>query len=736
MKSYPTHNDIEKCEDEPIAFYPKIQRHGCLLVLDNKFTIKQVSNNTNEIINIDYKKLLEKNLDTIFNNADFETLTDWYNSNNDNNSFLIKLKETNYIVVAHKNVTGVLLDIEPEKDAAEDEIFRQSLLQTFKLFSSTKQIQELLHVASIQIKKLFGYDRVMIYKFDENWNGQIVSEAREENLESWLGLSYPASDIPKNARHLFQSQGVRSLSNISETYAEIVPTLYPETQELTDIGKSDLRGSSPFHIEYLKNMGVEATLNCAIIHNNKLWGLIACHHYSPKITGFSKKQSCHLLTEMFSSQISLKVSDKTFENIERSSSVRNQLIENISVSGDVINGLVNRKVTGKNLLNCSDFIVGFNDEIQSVSNVLTNEEITHLVVELFNKYPNKDYIYNTSIATVCPWLKNKALNVSGVLLYKLSHQHTKDFVIWLKPEKLKNVTWGGNPNTQKIQQEQNFRLSPRKSFEKWSELVKNTSEPWTKNELSVTKTFVADVKNIIVTKFTEVNHLNKQLTNLNEELESFSYSVSHDLRGPIRGIDGFAQILIEDYADVLDDYGKESLNVIVNSCAKMNELMDDILGYSGLSKVGRIDINIDVIELCNTIINDNNLKSQYPNSEIVIQKDIPDIFGDRSMIYQLFTNLITNACKYSSKVANPKIEIGFEPNLTNNIYFVKDNGIGFKADYAKKIFGVFTRLVQDEYQGTGVGLAIAQRVMFKHNGQIWAESELGKGAAFKFRFGV
>ena len=734
MKTYPEYDDIEKCEDEPIAFYPKLQQHGCVLILDDQLVVKQASSNTKDIISCSPNELLGVNINTIFNKEVFDHLVNW-NSNLADYQFLkANCKENMVAIIPQKTTNGFLLDIEPMDTSWDSDLYRQKLLKSFKQFSSTRNLQELLEEAAVQIKQLFKFDRVMIYSFDENWNGQIVSEAKENQLESWLGLRYPAGDIPKNARDLFKSQGVRSLSNISEVYADMVPMLHPDTQKLTDIGKSHLRGSSRYHIEYLTNMGVAATLNCAIIHNNKLWGLIACHHYSPKTTSYLKMQSCHLMAEMFSSQISLKVSNETFGNMERMSSVRNQLIEQINTSEDIVSGLTQFKITGKSLIECSDFAVGFNNIIQTVSKKLTNELILRLVLELSQEFSDKECITHENVVSICPWLIDHVKDVAGVVLFKLSPGFTNDFMLWLRPEKLKEVTWGGDPTIHKQQEGQNLRLSPRKSFDKWVEQVKHTSKPWLTSEISILKSLVDDVKNIIITRFTQVVQLNKQLSNLNEELESFSYSVSHDLRGPLRGIDGFAQILIEDYSDVLDEYGKESLKTIINSCAKMNELMDDILGYSGMAKLDRLDENQNVNKICDSIIADNNLLNQYPDTLITVQENIPDIYGDRSMIYQLFSNLITNAFKYSSKVKDPKVTIGYEMHGNVPIYFIKDNGIGFNQDYATKIFGVFTRLVRDEYKGTGVGLAIAQRVVLKHNGSIWANGELGKGAIFKFKF--
>ena len=306
--------------------------------------------------------------------------------------------------------------------------------------------------------------------------------------------------------------------------------------------------------------------------------------------------------------------------------------------------------------------------------------------------------------------------------------------MWFRPEQIDTKIWGGDISKINLDKEENSILTPRKSFEKWSEIVKNTAKDWSSHEISAASALVNDIKNIIVTRFGEIVQLNNQLQNLNAELESFSYSVSHDLRGPLRGIDGFANILKEDYYNLLDDFGKESLETIISSADKMNSLMDDILSYSGLSKADKIDNDINLNDIILEVCKDNDFANNYPNTTLKVNDSLPKLNGDKVMIYQLITNLLTNAFKYSSKVKSPIVKVDFYNDGEKDIYYIEDNGIGFKKEYAKKIFGVFTRLVNKDFVGTGVGLAIAQRIVYRHNGDIWAESVFGESSKFHFYF--
>lgn len=222
-----------------------------------------------------------------------------------------------------------------------------------------------------------------------------------------------------------------------------------------------------------------------------------------------------------------------------------------------------------------------------------------------------------------------------------------------------------------------------------------------------------------------------QLEEMNKELEAFSYSVSHDLRSPLRAISGFSKFLLEDYYDMLDDNGKEYINDIIRNANNMSYLIDDLLQ---LSRFGRKTLVKKEIKIKEIFINALKEERKNYNKDIILKIDeLPNAIGDFSLIKQVIINLISNAVKFSSKNPVPKIEIGFTKKEKENIYFVKDNGVGFDMKYAEKLFGVFHRLHKEaDFPGTGVGLALVQRIINKHNGRVWAKSEPGKGAVFYF----
>ncbi len=223
-----------------------------------------------------------------------------------------------------------------------------------------------------------------------------------------------------------------------------------------------------------------------------------------------------------------------------------------------------------------------------------------------------------------------------------------------------------------------------------------------------------------------------QLEAANKELEAFSYSVSHDLRAPLRAINGFSHVLQEEYSNKLDEEGKRLLNVVRDNAARMGQLIDDILRFS---HAGRLEINyseIDMEKMAHAVTAELMATdpSSWPQMEI---EPIPPAFGDSAMMRQVLVNLISNAIKFSRTNATPKIKVGSSKGEDETIYFVKDNGVGFDMQYAGKLFGVFQRLhSENEFEGTGVGLAIVKSIVARHGGRVWAEGKVGEGATIYF----
>lgn len=730
---YPKQIDLTNCDKEPIHKLNLIQNHGFIISTDYSGIIQQYSSNIVEFLTIGLSGLLGSHIVDFFGVEYQEALKQCIHKKQ-YAPFTCIIDTIEFLVIPHSNEHHVIFEF--EKNVQElDPLQRQNRLsEIITNLSNAANEYDMCDLASKLVKDFLGYDRVMLYKFDENWNGEVIAEAKEEHLESWLGLHYPATDIPQQARKLFLNMGVRVISEITEFSASMIPEISPVSNDILDLSKSELRAPSAIHIEYLKNMKVGGTLTAAIVHNNMLWGLIACHHYRPKMVSYQQRLSCKFLAQVFSTQLGLRSFNSSLQKINNAAVTRNKLVKQMSIKWDIVEGLARYDTNVIDLTEASGAAIFIDGNITLLGETPSENEILALNDWIEGQAGEHELFYTHTLSKLYPESDSYRNVASGVLYIAITKGNTNK-LFWFKPELLKTVSWGGNPN-KAIEINSDARLSPRKSFEKWSEEVKGQSLPWQDYEISAAKALKENISEIIIRKYEEVMYLNRKLEKAYKDLESFSYSVSHDLRAPLRGIDGFAQIIKEDYYDALDDYGRSALDTIINSTEKMNELIDDILNFSGLQqkqiRVGQVNLSY----LINEVIELNQVAKQFPNTKIIIQDDLPDVSGDRSMILQLLSNLISNALKYSATRPKPVIEIGYHNTETPVVFYVKDNGIGLDMKYKDSIFEVFNRLVDDSYPGSGIGLAIVKRVVERHNGNVWVESREGEGTTFNFCFNI
>jgi signal transduction histidine kinase len=263
------------------------------------------------------------------------------------------------------------------------------------------------------------------------------------------------------------------------------------------------------------------------------------------------------------------------------------------------------------------------------------------------------------------------------------------------------------------------------------EFFDTESRPRDESTLQLIAVLASQIGPVILAKRAaeQIRHLNAELQATNQELEAFSYSVSHDLRAPLRAIDGYSRMLEEDYGGAIDAEGRRLLGVVRGSSLKMGQLIDDLLAFSRLGRQAPAKRPVDMTDLAREVVGE----SAAVNGAAVDLAPLPPATADRSLMKQVWANLVGNALKYSSKSAAPRVEIGGREENGEALYWVRDNGVGFDMRYAAKLFGVFQRLHRaEEFAGTGVGLAIVQRIVTRHGGRVWAEGQPGKGACFYF----
>ncbi|HSI70247.1 MAG TPA: ATP-binding protein [Gillisia sp.] len=729
---YPDKVNLTNCDREPIHIIGVSQAHGVILAC-NKTTLEitQCSANSYKILGQEAGELIGKHISVLLPEDILRALA----IEGEEKILLpeVKINNTTFLVIAHNSNNSLLLDIEPAGDNLNPVQFQEQLSKILNELNAAETSEEIGKRAVGLVKYLYAYDRVMLYQFDEEWNGEVLAEEKDDHLESWLGLHYPASDIPKPSRDLFLKQGVRIIQDVNYTPAPIHPEYSPVDNKPLDLSRSELRGVSPIHIQYLQNMKVGASLTAAIVLNGKLWGLLACHHYTPKFVNYHQRQSVKLLTQVLTNRLAMVTSNIFKKRSGEAKAIRELIINRLRGAVNIGNALASGKPALPDIVGSSGAALFYKGELSLIGKTPSKEEVENLVSSFISR--EEKLFHTRSLEKLYPEAAKYKDKASGVLSVKLGDEKD-NYIIWFREETAQTVDWGGKPQKKETIKDGMVVLSPRKSFEKWTEKVSGIALPWQDYELDAAIAFRESLTYVILEQQQEeIKSLNEKLNFVNRELEAFSYSVSHDLRAPLRGIRGFAKILKEDAEGSLDEDGVKALNIILRSATEMDSLIEDLLLFAKLGEESVPQTPVNINNLITSILSSYNLKEDYPRTNIQIEEGLPEVVGNKRLLNQLFSNLISNALKYSEKKENPLVQIGCNLDKAgNSIYFVKDNGIGFDLKFKEKIFKVFTRLAGNDYPGTGIGLAIARKVIDKHGGELWVESIPGEGSAFYFTF--
>lgn len=728
--------DQTNCDREPIHILGHIQPQGFFIASDKTFKLVQVSTNLAHYLDVKVENLLGKPL----TNLGFIGLEDKIQ--------LLQIKKTKQIdvfevaysknehidcfdAIAHYSGDKLIIELEPCVAEPTAVIYQELLNRLSYLSTRSESREDVLRQAATIIKKYTGYDRVMIYQFMKDGHGQVVAEDKEDYLEPFLGMYYPASDIPKQARELFIKNVVRIIADVDAVDIPLHP--YLVNGEPADLSLCNLRSVSPMHIQYLKNMGVKASFSISIIIDGTLWGLIACHHYSDgKFLPYTFRQNCVLISRLLSATIQSWI-HKEEENLRlKTNAGIKTLVTQIKQNWNIPFGLTNYHTTVGNLFDCSGAALLLEDKIYLLGNTPTQEEVKELV-QWLNDTTDKYFETNRLPLLFTPakaWRKT----ASGLLSITLSKE-LKEYIIWFKPEIIEEVSWGGNPEkAMEINKENGeVTLTPRKSFAKWTQELEFHATPWKDAEIAGILQLREELLQIINYKANELRQFNEKLRFAYQELDAFSFTVSHDLRTPLTSIYSYCELLMEFAEKNNDTESKEILRLVLKNVKGMNEMIKAILKYAKINSADLKKTLVHMQPILEQVV--TSVKSNYKKDIIITLNNMPDLFAENIMVTQIFQNLVDNAAKYSFSKDKPVITIVGEERDDEVVYSIRDNGIGIEMKYADKVFEIFSRLHnQSTYEGYGVGLSIVKRIMERFHGKVWFESKLNEGATFYIAF--
>jgi two-component system, chemotaxis family, sensor kinase Cph1 len=730
--------DLSACEREPIHLLSAIEPNGVMLVLDEStLKILQVSSNAPQLMGFATETLLSMRLIHLFSPEAVQQLLSGIGGQGQRHyvrGLRVYQNATALDALVHRHKGLLIVEFEPASppgSTADGPDIYASLTATMSELDGPLTLAELSQRAAMRIRKLTGFDRVMVYRFLADDSGSVIAEDRERSLPPYLGLRYPASDIPAQARRLYLLNTLRLKADVNAESAVLVPSPNPSTGQVLDMTYCVLRAMSPVHVEYLRNMGVAASMSISIVKDDRLWGLIACHHGAPKLVPHSIRVTCEVLARVFSSHIAKAEDEDGRARATAAHKLTSRIEERMRKDRDVIAALSHCGDEIATVIGAQGCAFIMSGEIVLIGTAPNRAQVEALSAWL--ALNQREHVFAAEeMAALYPGAAAFHKIASGLLSLRIT-LGGPDFVLWFRPSVVRTVTWAGNPEKPVEETDAGKRISPRRSFESWKQTFENSSEAWE----GADRKFASDLRPVIAeTLFLRMNEeilrLNLELARSNADLATFAYTASHDLQEPVRTIRIYAQMLSQRAGPDMDPESRKFLATIDEGTGRMSSLISALLTYSqvgGAERRRRQEVNLE--ETFRRVM--ANLNGQVRQSgAVVTQSGLPVTFTDEDHMEQLLQNLIANAIKYRGQ---EKPQILLSSRKENNTWHisVSDNGQGFPPEKASMIFEPFKRLHGKETPGNGIGLATCKRIVELYNGRIWAESEgPNRGATFRF----
>lgn len=482
----PSGVDLDSCANEPIHIPGRIQSFGALVAVSSDWLIAHCSQNFAAVLGLPSQPQPGEPLGDCLSAQALagmrRKLRAISASGEVERSFGERLTPDGALFDLALHVSGrnIVIEFEPHLAAEYDHSIAM-LRPLMARLEPARDPARLCDVAARQLKAMLGFDRVMVYRFHPDDTGEVIAEAREIRLESFFGLHYPASDIPPQARKLYLTNILRLISDVADPTVAITPVVSPAGVPL-DLSLSTLRSVSPIHIEYLRNMGVTASMSISIIVRGKLWGLFACHHYSgPRVLPFSLRTVAELYAQLFSLQLGQVEADQIREQAQRAQAMHDRIMAQLAESSGLVEHF-DAMITLFGDVIRHDGASGWIDGQYIARGSAPTADQFKVVLPLLNSGPTSSVFATQDLVRQLPSAGDFVGMVAGALAIPVSRRPRDYIVLWRREQK-QTVTWGGNPEKPIEHGPNGARLTPRKSFEAWQQVVEGTSLPWTDEEV-------------------------------------------------------------------------------------------------------------------------------------------------------------------------------------------------------------------------------------------------------------
>jgi chemotaxis family two-component system sensor kinase Cph1 len=754
--------DITTCESEPIHIPGMIQPHGVLLVLRfTDLTIRQVSANAGQLLGIPEKNLLGQPIESIFPaesaRKDYRSvLTNDLHEGKPVYLFTVHAGSNSAVfdAIAHRSGDHILFELElvfTLRELSVQDLYRLVQASIIAL-RGVNDVKSMCDVCARQIRRIAGFDRVMLYRFDPEWNGQVIAEEKRGDLEPFLGLRYPAADIPRQARELYTKNWLRFIPDRGYTPVGLISAGDESTVPL-DMSFSVLRSVSPIHVQYLQNMGVGASMSVSIVKNRALWGLIACHHYSPRNVPYDVRTACELLAQVMSTHLAAAEDAELKAYAQRMKQTLDTLIGNLDQMEDYAKALLSGTPNLLDFIHAGGAAVVHGNEVMRVGQTPGEDQIRNLARQMHEK--DFDETFATDSAT--PLFGQGLIGsvAAGVLVLKLGRSEVRQ-IIWFRPEQIRTVHWAGDPAKSVKKGDKPDRLSPRGSFALWKETLTGRSEHWTDAEVYTARLFREQLMTLLIRRAEQNAMINRDLRlasverekllesersarseaeKLNHTKDEFIATLSHELRTPLNAILGWSQLLSRE-PNLSQDMA-EAIEIIERNARSQSQMIEDLLEMSRIIS-GKLRLDLQethlpsilrsAIETVRLTAEAKGVRLEY----LIDPLHNVNITGDPNRLQQVIWNLLTNAVKFTPR--DGKVQIVLQRVNSHVELSVADTGAGIKPEFLPYVFDRFRQAdasASRKHGGLGLGLSIVRNIVELHGGSVRAQSQgLGYGATF------
>jgi light-regulated signal transduction histidine kinase (bacteriophytochrome) len=703
--------DLSNCDREPIHIPGSIQPHGVLLAFDADGRLALRSANAEQLLgplpdigmalgpshlNEELRVEIRAGLDA------FDSIL---------GSLHTEVAGQAFDAVLHR--CGAYLVVECERAPRAPRRLETFALQAQKAIERIQRlsgIEQALEHAVREIARLSGFDRVMAYRFRHDDSGEVVAEARRDDLVPYLGQRYPASDIPQQARRMYVLNPLRLIVDVGYAPVPLLPDAGPHAAAPLDMSACVLRSVSPIHVEYLRNMGVAASMSISIVVRGKLWGLIACHHASPFLVPYPVRMSCQVLAQIVSMLVDRELTASHAAALQQSDAVRQRILQRAEASDDIVQALADDPDLFRQLLECDGVAAAFEGALH-IAGCGPSREALGSLISWLGEDERPEIFDSSSLQRDLPHLAPRFGGTSGVLALRIDREQN-GYVFWFRNEQIEQVRWGGPPHKGVSIGPLGPRLTPRGSFEEWKETVRGHSLPWSESDIDIARMLRSGLQEVAMA----------QATALRKAREMLLATLGHDLRDPLQAIMMAAQMLgANDRAGI----GSRLSHRISSSSGRMQRLIDQMADLSRLQGGIGLAMQLRDVELAPLVqeVAEEMKLSQRGVDLVVHTENLGIARLDPDRIAQVLANLIGNSCKHG--VPGAPVTLSARQTPQGVCFVIANRGAPLNRESIDRLFQPFKPASLHNSRnrgGQGLGLYIVHEIVKAHGGSISVRS--------------